>query len=394
MGSNKAKAFADTKVKGISFAVAAALTLMTASVHAVDFIESTKISATSFIDFSSIDQHTNGGTATANPPGAAAGTPTTGTGNGVDVKRFYLIIDHAFDDMWSANLTTDFNYAATDSETQFFVKKAYLQAKVSDAFIARVGSADMPWIPYVESLYGYRYVENTLIDRTKFGNSADWGAHAGGSFYNNIFSYAFSMVDGAGFKKPVRSRSMDFEGRLSAMPLPGLSFALGFYNGKLGADTGGTPTTVATTVKHTATRVDAVAAYVNPKFRVGLEWFRANNFTAGEVVAIASDSQDGYSGWGSYNFTDKLSAFARYDRVNPNRDQASSLQDKYYNLGLSYNVRKNIDVALVYKHEDVSGGNAANTLNTISTSNGVIGGNLAGAGGDYKEVGMFAQVKF
>ena len=29
----------------------------------------------------------------------------------------------------------------------------------------------------MEGVYGYRYVENTLVDRIKFGNSADWGVH-------------------------------------------------------------------------------------------------------------------------------------------------------------------------------------------------------------------------
>ena len=45
-------------------------------------------------------------------------------------------------------ITTDFNYVSNDEETQLFIKKAYLQAKLSDAFVGRVGSADMPWIPF------------------------------------------------------------------------------------------------------------------------------------------------------------------------------------------------------------------------------------------------------
>ena len=61
-----------------------------------------------------------------------------------------------------------------------FIRKAFVQAKVSDAFVARLGAADMPWIPFVEDLCGYRYLEQTLIDRLKFGTSADWGVHANG----------------------------------------------------------------------------------------------------------------------------------------------------------------------------------------------------------------------
>jgi len=43
-----------------------------------------------------------------------------------------------------------------------FVKKAYVQAKVSDAFAAQLGSADLPWVCSPESFYGYRYIEKLL----------------------------------------------------------------------------------------------------------------------------------------------------------------------------------------------------------------------------------------
>src|SRR5580765_3095510 len=36
-------------------------------------------------------------------------TPPTGTG--LDVKRFYLIVDHRFNETWSANLTTDAQFS-------------------------------------------------------------------------------------------------------------------------------------------------------------------------------------------------------------------------------------------------------------------------------------------
>ncbi len=63
------------------------------------------------------------------------------------------------------------------------MKNAYLQIRSRDpkAFWVRLGEADMPWVPYVEDVYGHRYVENVLVDRLKFGTSADWGLHAGGT---------------------------------------------------------------------------------------------------------------------------------------------------------------------------------------------------------------------
>jgi hypothetical protein len=145
--------------------------------------DDTKVSGTMFADFTNLDQTSNG-------------KKTDASGNGIDVKRFYLSVDHKFNDIWSANLTTDFNYVGNDGETQVFVKKAYLQGAFSPLATLRVGSANVAWIPFVEDWYGYRYVENTLVDREKLGNSADWGLHLLGD--NGLFNYQISAVNGGG----------------------------------------------------------------------------------------------------------------------------------------------------------------------------------------------------
>src|SRR5690348_17473507 len=149
--------------------------------------DNTRVSGTMFVDMTNIGQTSNG-------------QKTDASGTGLDVKRFYLSIDHKFDDVWSANLTTDFNYVGNDGETRLFVKKAYVQGAFSKLATLRVGSANMAWIPFVEDWYGYRFVENTLVDREKLGNSADWGLHLLGD--NGIFNYQVSAVNGGGYKNP------------------------------------------------------------------------------------------------------------------------------------------------------------------------------------------------
>src|SRR5215831_3985687 len=156
-------------------ALGVALALGTALPAAAD--ETTTVSGKAFIDVTDYNLKNDG-------------VDSANNGFGIDVKRFYLGVTHVFDDTWSANITTDFNYVGNDGETQLFIKKAYVQAKLSDAFVGRIGSADLPWVPYVEDLYGYRYVENVLVDRLKFGTSADWGLHAGGKVNDGMFSYA------------------------------------------------------------------------------------------------------------------------------------------------------------------------------------------------------------
>ena len=327
--------------------------------------ESTIISGKMFADFTHVDLKNDGVDSAAN-------------GTGIDVKRFYLGVNHNFDEIWSVNVTTDFNYVSNDSESQVYIKKAYLQAKLSDAFIARAGSADLPWVPFVEDLYGYRFVENVIIDRLKFGTSADWGLHASGKVNDGMFNYAVSVVNGAGYKNPTRSNSMDFEARAGYMPVQGLTLAIGGYSGKLGKDVEG-----ATPTQHTAQRADALAAYVDGPLRLGAEYFHVKDWN--QVTTVAEDKADGYSLWGSYNFTTMWGVFARADQAKTSRDINSNLKDEYFNVGLVSHPRKNIDIAFVYKHDKVDGGG------TVSTSNGTIGGLNEGK---YDEFGVWGQVAF
>lgn len=330
---------------------------------AADVTEKTSIGGKAFIDLTSIDQKSDG-------------VKTDASGTGLDVKRFYVGIDHVFDATWSANVTTDFNYVGNDGETQVYVKKAYLQGNFGDAFVLRAGSADLPWVPFVENLYGYRYVENVLVDHLKFGTSADWGVHASGKFADGLVSYAASMINGAGYKNPTRSKSVDFEGRVSLVPLEGLTFAAGFYSGKLGQDK------ESVDALHTAERWDALVAYVNPTFRAGAEYFQAKNWR--QVLTPATDKADGYSVWGSYNFNEKMSVFARYDNADPSKDLNPDLGSEYFNVGFAYRPRKNIDLAAVYKEDKADNG-------FVGTSNGNIGGIDSGK---YREFGLWAQVAF
>lgn len=302
------------------------------------------------------------------------GSKVAPTGTSFDIKRFYVGIDHKFNDTFSANVTTDVAYLATDGLTQVYIKKAYLQAKVSDALIFRLGSADLPWIPFAEDTYGYRFVENTIADRDKFGTSADWGVHALGKL--GMVNYQVSVINGAGYKNPVRTKSMDVEGRVSTS-FDGITLGLGGYSGKLGKDIQGGPPTF-----HTASRWDAIAAYATPRFRIGLEYFAAEDWN--NVTTVASDKSDGASLFGNFNFTPQVSVFGRYDWVKPSKDINPGLKDHYFNIGLNYEPVKIVDLALVYKRDAVDNG-------VLSTSNGAIGGLRKGT---YDEVGLFGQLRW
>ncbi len=324
---------------------------------------STTVGGKGYFDLTNIDQTSDG-------------VKTNPSGTGVDVKRFYISVSHAFDETWGANITTDFNYVSNDSETQLFVKKAYVEGKFDKAFTLRLGSADLPWVPFVENLYGYRYVENVLIEHSGFATSADWGMHALGSFADGKVGYQVSAINGNGYKNPTRSQSLDYAGRIDFVPVAGLTFAAGFRTGHRGLDTVGVDTL------HTAQKYELLAAYVKPKFRIGSDYFQAKNWN--QVLSPQTDKADGYSLWGSYSISKKTAVFARYDDVKPSKDLAPTLKNTYYNVGVAVTPVKGIDIAFVYKQDKVENG-------LWKTTNGTIGG--AGVG-KHNELGIWAQASF
>jgi hypothetical protein len=315
--------------------------------------DNTSVNGRMYYNLSSVEQKSNG-----------SRVPPSGVG---------------FDKTFSANITTDFNYSSAIGQTVVYVKKAYLQAKVSDALVIQAGATDMPWIPFMEGLYGNRYVEQTIDDRLKYGTSSDWGLHANGKFGpKGMFNYDVAVIDGAGYKAPLRSKQVDVEGRFN-VNIDKFVLAVGGYTGKLGKDV---QNLAAPGAVHTADRLNLAAAYVDPKFRLGGEWFQAHNWN--NVTTVTSDKSEGYSVFGTYNFLPKYAVFANYQWVQPNKTTNSALKDNYFNVGVSWSPTKIVDLALVYKRDKAEHG-------SISTGNGTIGGSRDGS---YDEFGIFTQLRW
>lgn len=349
----------------------------------------TKISGRMYYNITDINGISRAPGTIANPSGHSY-NPANGVN--FDIKRFYLGVDHTFDNIFSANLTTDFTFDSATKASQLYLKKAYLQAKLDDGLIFRLGAADLPWVPFVEDTYGYRYIENVVADRTKYGTSADWGVHMLGTFMNGLLGYQISAINGAGYKasptNPAnRSQGIDVEGRVN-LNYDGFILALGGYHGQLGKDVKKANPTLPDATFHTANRFDVLAAYVKDPIRFGVEYFRT---TGWNTVTSASTTDDarGVSVFGSYQINPQWGVFGRYDWVNPTTStiagvQTADIRDRYFNVGISYSPAKIVDFALVYKHEQTDNG-------TISTSNGTIGGPI---GGSYNEFGLWGQFRW
>lgn len=322
------------------------------------------------------------------------GTNVDPTGYGFDLKRGYVTFDTAFDETWSVRVRTDFQYCSNCGATELYFKNIYAQAKLGNGMALRIGEADMPWIPHMEDLYGYRYVENVLIDEYKFGNSADWGLHLLGT--EGKLNWQVSLVSGGGYKHPVRSKGMDLAGRLDYNAVGGLHLLLGAYTGDRGMNTDATP------ANNTASRYDAAVVYEGGNWNAGVDYFYANDWN--NVATTYTTGSDGYSIFGSYDLTPVWSLFARYDYLKPCKDLSSTVnancysdtKSTYYNLGVQYIATKQITFAFVYKYDKVDNG-------FVNTANGNIGGAPITNGnppttvpgyGKYQEIGVWMQAAF
>ncbi len=303
---------------------------------------------------------------------------------GFQIKRFYIGIDHKFDDTFSGNVTMDVDNVANSAGKNvgkgFYIKKAYLKAKLDKALAVSLGATDMPWIPYVEGIYGYRHLEKTVTDLFGYGTSADWGVHVGGDLVNGLVSYQVSAVDGGGYRDPKFTNSVDLEGRVS-LAYKGFNAAVGGYTGKLGNDT---DTTVGS--YRTAKRFNALLAYKDKvggvPVTIGGEYFTAKNWKV--KTTSPEDKAEGYSVFASVSPVDKWSLFGRYDWLKPNKDTAPSRKANMFNVGVQYSPAKIVDLALIYKH--------------YKGDNGFSGGDFTDsalyANGKQDEVGLYGQFRF
>lgn len=326
-----------------------------APVHAVDTpIGGTTVGGKIFLDATHLNQH-------------RSGRRTDLSGNGVDLKRSYLDIDHRFSRVWSAHVTTDINWTRDGSPTDLWFKHAYLQGAFSKALVLRLGSAPMPWAGFVNHWSGYRYVDKELVTRLRYGASADWGVHLLGTLgAGGRVQYATSMISGSSFKRPRTGDRPDFEGRIAWQPSANTVVAVGGYDGERALGGGDHAT------YHTARRWDAMAAYADKRVRLGGQYFRATDWK--QVRSPQGDRASGWSLWASLKLNPQWAVFTRHDQADTSEWLDPARHDRYTNLGLEWAVSRNLRVAAVYKHERVA--NASRTFRA------------------FNEVGLWAQIDF
>ncbi|HET9049157.1 MAG TPA: carbohydrate porin [Chiayiivirga sp.] len=260
----------------------------------------------------------------------------------VNLKRLYLELDQRIDPVWSLKLVSDFQYAGDDGSTDAFVKKAYIEGRFGSKAVLRIGAADTPWLSALDKAQGFRYIERSLVDRLKFGHSADWGLHVSGRLGRVMpVDYGVSLVNGRGYKRSSRSQGVDIEARIAVQPIENVVVALGAYTGKPNTERDGAPAV------RSARRYNASIAYVGARTRVGGELFRSHAWN--ELDEPIANRAQGWSLWASHGLAERLTVVARLDRADTAEQTDPNAADRYAHAGLEYRWSDRFQLALVWK---------------------------------------------
>lgn len=269
---------------------------------------------------------------------------TDNEGWAIDVKRFYLNLDHQFNPQWSMRITTDVQLPRQQSVSDIWFRHAYAQYQIDAQQVLKFGVAELPWIDYIARRIGYRYVDPSLTPKNQLALPTDPGVHYG--FSNDNFRFGAAVVTGSGFKKPRLGDSVDVELAGVWHLAKGWDLASGYYQGKRALDKDNQATF------HDAKRWNLALSYLTKHMRFGVEYAYNDNWT--RVTQLAPDASDGWSSWASYAFKPGYSAFVRYDRTHPSRRLNPTLERDYLQLGVDWKATPFLTVALVAKRNQAT----------------------------------------
>lgn len=217
-----------------------------------------------------------------------------GNSEAFQLTRAYLGYEYFFDKSFSSKAIIDVaDPGAGKLQMTAFIKNAYLQYK-NDNFSARLGMIGTDQYTIPEKQWGYRYIYKSFQDAYDFGPSADLGAAFEFSPLK-VISIDFSVLNGEGYKRVQLDSTFKTAFGLTLKPFKG--FVLRSYFDL---------------IKKAEAQISTslYAGYSYKKFKAGVEYnFQKNN------ALIKGHDFSGMSVYASLVLTEKLSMFARYDRL-------------------------------------------------------------------------------
>ena len=250
--------------------------------------------------------------------------------HGFWIRRIYFGYNTDLGSGWSARVRIEMNSPAFEEGTLApFLKNAHLKKKLDGGANFLVGIIDPPSFDKIEKFWGLRFIEKTAPDFFKFASSRDLGAVLDGKTKNGLV-YTL-MYGNFSSNKSEDNKGKALYGRIGWESKSAYVEANGHFAGD-GKD---------------ITYLTAFGGLKGGWGRFGIGYhYKSEKSEAGETKSSGI-----ISGFGVFNLSKKIEAFARYDHfTDPSFKDigsyvpvpASQFDARYFMAGLNFKVHKMI----------------------------------------------------
>ena len=211
----------------------------------------------------------------------------------------------------------------------------------------KFGMHDLPWIPFEEKIWTYRFQGPVFVDREGYLSSTDLGVGVGYVLPSKWVEGHVSLVNGETWSKPEVSKHKDVHGRLTVRPLAshpllsGLALNLfgsaGAYEGGDNRDRDRLIPQLAFEHKHAAVAAEYLRAWDPPGKLVSKHPSLANSTDA--VVTAQGWSAFGWLDFGLFGVAEGLRVMGRVERLDPDTNLASNGHTREI-VGVGYRLNK------------------------------------------------------
>lgn len=290
--------------------------------------------------------------------GYAYQTKPKGDTNAFELNRFYLTTTSKIADDVNLKLTLDAypvtNYdSGGNSKSNFYtyIKHGLLEIKINN-YSLLLGQQDLPWVPFEEGIWGYRFQGTVFPDREGYLTSTDIGL--GLKYKKENLDTHIALVNGTGYRSNEDNKYKDIHWRISLGNLNKvLLTAFTSYGWKnVGGD---------------RYRMIFQVAKSSPNYTIAGEYLQAKD----PNTATADKKAKGFAIFGHYSLVAGYPEgsgriIARLDWLDSNTDSTSTGDKKTrYIIGYAYKFRKSLEFLLDYEGLKYESGSSNSNLNKI-----------------------------
>ena len=224
--------------------------------------------------------------------------------NSFDIKRILVFYDKQFEDNLNFRFGLEGNNAdfAPSGTYNIFLKALFIEKKICENnYSIQAGLFPTSTNAFDEKIWGNRFLEKVILDRTGLGSPTDIGVSIKGNLVSDL-SFNLAIVNGTGIK-PENDKNKKILSSFQYKLLKDLTIEL--YNDFENVANGKNKMTNKVT-----------AGFTNSNSNIGLTLFQKKYSKL--ATNMADSVSSGFSIFGSYNIFENVKAIGRYDSFDKN----------------------------------------------------------------------------